>query len=74
MPTADIRRLQDYLRLRADHVGQAASCVQLMQKALERMNVKLHDVISALAGAAMPLPWVRPGRMHPDPGGLRSCP
>jgi len=52
VPTADIRRLQDYLRLRADHVGQAASCVQLMQKALERMNIKLHDVISALAGAS----------------------
>ena len=52
VPPADIRRLQDYLRLRADHVGQAASCVQLMQKALERMNVKLHDAISSLAGAS----------------------
>ena len=52
VPTADIRRLQDYLRLRADHVGQAGSCVQLMQKALERMNVKLHDAISSLAGAS----------------------
>ena len=52
VPPADIRRLQDYLRLRADHVGQAGSCVQLMQKALERMNVKLHDAISSLAGAS----------------------
>lgn len=52
VPPADIRRLQDYLRLRADHVGQAAGCVQLMQKALERMNVKLHDAISSLAGAS----------------------
>ena len=52
VPTADIRRLQDYLRLRADHVGQAASCVQLMQKALERMNIKLHNAISSLAGAS----------------------
>lgn len=52
VPPADIRRLQDYLRLRADHIGQAASCVQLMQKALERMNVKLHDAISSLAGAS----------------------
>ena len=52
VPPADIRRLQDYLRLRADHVAQAASCVQLMQKALERMNVKLHDAISSLAGAS----------------------
>jgi transposase len=52
VPPADIRRLQDYLRLRADHVNQAASCVQLMQKALERMNIKLHDAIASLAGAS----------------------
>ena len=52
VPPADIRRLQDYLRLRADHVGQAASCVQLMQKALERMNIKLHDAISSLGGTS----------------------
>lgn len=52
VPPADIRRLQDYLRLRADHVGQAGSCVQLMQKALERMNIKLHDAISSLAGGS----------------------
>ena len=50
VPPADIRRLQDYLRLRAEHVAAAASCVQLMQKAFERMNIKLLDVISSLAG------------------------
>ncbi|MGB8842506.1 MAG: IS110 family transposase [Aliidongia sp.] len=48
VPTADIRRLQDYLRLRADHLTSAAACVQHQQKALERMNIKLHDVISSL--------------------------
>jgi transposase len=52
VPSADIRRLQDYLRLRADHITLAASCVQLMQEALDRMNVKLHDAISSLAGAS----------------------
>jgi transposase len=52
VPPADIRRLQDYLRLRADHVATAGSCVQLMQKALERMNIKLHDVIASLAGVS----------------------
>ena len=52
VPPAETRCLQDYLRLRADHVGQAAGCVQLMQKALERMNIKLHDAISSLAGAS----------------------
>ena len=50
VPPADIRRLQDYLRLRADHVASAATSVQHMQKALERMNIKLHGVISSLAG------------------------
>ena len=52
VPAADIRRLQDYLRLREDHVSMAAAHVQHMQKALERMNVKLHDVISDLTGAS----------------------
>jgi transposase len=52
VPSADIRRLQDYLRLRAEHVAAGAGCVQLMQKALERMNIKLHDVIASLAGTS----------------------
>jgi transposase len=50
VPTADIRRLQDYQRLRSDHIAGAASQVQKMQQALERMNIKLHDVISDLTG------------------------
>ena len=50
VPPADIRRLQDYLRLRTDHISLAAGHVQHMQKALERMNVKLHDAISSLTG------------------------
>jgi transposase len=52
VPPAQIRRLQDYLRLRADHLTSAAANVQHQQKALERMNVKLHDVISSLVGAS----------------------
>ena len=52
VPPAPVRRLQDYLRLRAEHVASAAAHVQHMQKALERMNVKLHDVISSLTGAS----------------------
>ena len=52
VPPADIRRLQDYLRLRADHIVSASASVQHMQKALERMNVKWHDVISSLVGAS----------------------
>jgi transposase len=52
VPPAHIRRLQDYLRLRTEHVSAASGHVQHMQKALERMNVKLHDVISDLAGVS----------------------
>lgn len=52
VPPADIRQLQDYQRLRADHIVGAASQVQKMQQALERMNIKFHDVISDLVGVS----------------------
>jgi len=52
VPSADIRQLQDYQRLRTDHLVGAASQVQKMQQALERMNIKFHDVISDLAGVS----------------------
>lgn len=52
VPPAAIRALQDYQRQRADHITMAASHVQHMQKALERMNIKLHDVISDLVGVS----------------------
>jgi transposase len=52
VPPADIRQLQDYQRLRADHISGAASQVQKMQQALERMNIKFHDVISDLTGVS----------------------
>lgn len=50
VPPADIRQLQDYQRLRGDHLIGAASQVQKMQQAMERMNLKFHDVISDLVG------------------------
>lgn len=52
VPQEHIRRLQDYQRLRADHIAMAASSEQHMQKALERMNVKFHDVIADLTGVS----------------------
>lgn len=52
VPEADIRRLQDYMRLRADHISMAAQHVQHMQKALDRMNIKIHEVISSLTGVS----------------------
>lgn len=52
VPPAQIRRLQDDQRLRDDHLAGAASQVQKMQQALERMKVKFHDVISDLSGVS----------------------
>src|ERR1700757_1934206 len=50
VPPEHIRRLQDYIRLRSDHITMAGSHEQHMQKALERMNLKIHDVLSDLTG------------------------
>lgn len=50
VPPAHIRRLQDYLRVRTDHITLAGSHEQHMQKALDRMNLKIHQVISDLTG------------------------
>jgi transposase len=52
VPPEHIRRLQDYLRVRADHITMAAAHEQHMQKALERMNLKVHDVITDLTGVS----------------------
>jgi transposase len=52
VPPALIRKLQDYQRLRTDHIAQAASHVQKMQQALERMNVKFHDAVTSLVGVS----------------------
>ncbi len=52
VPPAHIRRLQDYIRVRTDHITMAASHEQHMQKALDRMNLKIHEVLSDLIGAS----------------------
>ena len=52
VPAEDIRCLQDYMRLRTDHISMAAAHVQHMQKALDRMNIKIHEVISSLTGVS----------------------
>lgn len=52
VPPEHSRRRQDYLRLRSDPIVMAGSHEQHMQKALDRMNLKLHDVISDLTGVS----------------------
>ena len=68
VPPAAIRRLQDYQRLRADHIIGAGSQLQKMQQALERMNIKFHDVISDLDGVSglKSVRAILAGQCHPE--------
>jgi transposase len=52
VPSESVRRLQDYVRLRSDHIASAATHEQHMQKALDRMNIKVHEVIADLTGVS----------------------
>ena len=49
-PVSEIRVLRTYWRQRAEHVREAATCIQRMQKALTQMNVQLANVISDISG------------------------
>jgi transposase len=50
VPEETVLRLRDYQRLRQDHIEMGSQHIQHMQKALERMNIKVHDVLSDLTG------------------------
>ena len=52
VPPDEIRCLRDYVRLRQDHVQMGSAHIQHMQKALDRMNIKIHEVLSDLMGAS----------------------
>lgn len=52
VPSHQVRRLRDYVRLRQDHVQMASTHILHMQKALDRMNIKIHEVLSDLMGAS----------------------
>ena len=52
VPPSDIRQLRDYVRLRGDLISMAAQHIQHMQKALDRLNVKIHVVISDITGCS----------------------
>lgn len=50
IPIEKIRTLRAYLRLQEEHIHQSTTHIHHMQKALDQMNVKLHDVISETMG------------------------
>jgi len=52
VPPEKIRALRSYTRLRDDHIRTAAMQVQLLHKALDQLNVKLHTVISQIHGVS----------------------
>jgi transposase len=49
-PEEEILRMRTYWRQRQQHIGDAARCVQHMQKALTQMNVQLANAISDISG------------------------
>jgi transposase len=52
VPPAEIRRLRDYIRIRGDLISMASQHVQHMQKAMDRLNIKIHVVISDITGVS----------------------
>lgn len=50
IPPESMRLLRTYTRLRDDHIEQAAMHTLRMQKALDLMNLKIHNVLSKLQG------------------------
>ena len=50
VPPAEIRRLRDYKRIREDLIRTASGHVLHMHQALERLNLKVHTVISSVIG------------------------
>lgn len=52
VPPAGIRKLRGYMRLRQDHVASAAQHILHMQKAMDLMNIKIHDVLSQTVGVS----------------------
>ena len=52
VPPARIRKLRSYVRLRQEHVTHGAQHILHMQKALDLMNIKIHDVLSQTIGVS----------------------
>lgn len=50
IPEESLRQLRAYVRLRQEHIDSGARSVQHMQKALELMNIKVHEVICQMQG------------------------
>jgi len=52
IPKEKLRTLRTYLRMRSDHISIKSQHIQHMQKCLDSMNLKLHNVISDIHGVS----------------------
>jgi len=52
IPDEEIRKLRYFMRLRKDHITMGASHIQHIQKNMDTMNIKLHNVISNIMGVS----------------------
>lgn len=52
IPEEAVRQLRAYVRLREGHIASGARCLNQMQKALELMKLKLHQVLSQIQGTS----------------------
>lgn len=52
IPEEKVRVLRSYVRQRGDYIEMGASHIQHIQKALDLMNIKLHNVISQIVGVS----------------------
>ncbi len=50
IPNAQIRELRYYVRLRDGHIAMGAAHINIIQKNLDMMNIKLHKVIDSVMG------------------------
>jgi len=48
IPDEEIRELRYYVRLRDDHISMGATHINIVQKNLDLMNIKLHKVIDSI--------------------------
>ncbi len=48
IPDAQIRELRYYVRLRDDHIAMGATHINIIQKNLDMMNIKIHKVIDSI--------------------------
>lgn len=52
LPPTAIRELRDYTRLRQDHIEMASPHILHIHKALDQMNIKIHEVLSDITGVS----------------------